>query len=84
MRASDLEYWRGFTVRTERPLTRDEFVEWVPLGVPDEDWSPGYLFGGEGLVVGFVERDGRCWIQSDEGYEWVIDERTSIRLVTRD
>jgi hypothetical protein len=74
--------WCGSKVRTERPLTAEEFPEWLPMGVLSEDWFPGFKFGGEGVVINFTERSGKIWMQTDWGMEWVIDDQTEIMLVT--
>jgi hypothetical protein len=76
-----IERWDGKHVRTERPLTKVEYDRWCgpdPLGLY---WHEGYLFGGECWVVGFIERDGRVWIQADYDMEWPIDDQTTITEV---
>jgi hypothetical protein len=75
--------WCGSMVRTERSLTAEEFPIWCPMGVLNEDWFPGYKFGGEGIVVGFHEHDGKIWLETDWGMDWVIDDQTEIMTVDR-
>ncbi len=73
--------WVGKFVRTERPLTEDEFLEWV--GPFHRDWYPGYVFGGEGIVEGFFMKNDLIWVRTDQG-RWVIDDQTEIVMVDRD
>lgn len=73
------ERWVGRCVRTERLLTEQEFPQWQ--GGPGVEWTPDFLWGGEGTVTGFEERYGRICVQVDWGMEWPVDELTHIQEV---
>lgn len=68
--------WAGKLVRTERVIVEEERAQW---GLTDDEWEPGYLFGGVTRVSHFEVRDGQIWIVGDE-HGWVIDPRTLIRV----
>lgn len=71
------EQWQGKNIRTERTVAQEEAARF--LGVwAEEDWHPDYTWGGAGVATDFVERDGKVFVQNDEGMEWMIDERTTI------
>lgn len=65
------EQWQGKRVRTE-----DHTMP--PSGNASDRLEVGNPFGGEGIAVRFYERGGRVWMQSDWGYEWVIEPTTTI------
>ncbi len=73
--------WIGEFIRTERPLTEDEFLEWV--GPFYRDWYPGYVFGGQGIVEDFFMKNDLIWVRTDQG-RWVIDDQTEIVMIDRD
>lgn len=45
---------------------------------PQLGWYPGFSVGGSGFVAAFTVRNDNIYLQFDWGYEFPIDESTTI------